>query len=431
MLLSQAIHALDMLTYVAGPPARVFCRTTTRVNPIEVEDCAAASLELRDGSLATITATLGSPEEVSRHRFHFAGFSAESGTEAYTSSGPPWTITPDTPEAATAIEHALAGWVERPEEWQGQFLRFADALDAGAAPPVTLADARASLELLTAMYWSARTGDDVPLPLDGSHPLYKAGFRDPLDLQRRSPQAPERASAGDAVGHRPDSRRAADHPWHHTLWFTIKFVNGENFWEEYGRVRRAAPRRPDHGALDPSRSRDGRHRRSPLDRRGRPRRRRTRTHIDWTITLEPRSTSSSTARRSPRGAGTEASPCGVAPDWTDTRLLLADGSSHDRVLGEPSRWCDLSGTVEGSTAGALLLDGPRNIRHPVPWYGSTRAATYGDEGWSNFLNASFLWAEPLAVAAGDALELSYRIVVHDGMWDVDRCASEWDRWTST
>ena len=26
----------------------------------------------------------------------------------------------------------------------------------------------------------------------------------------------------------------ADHPWHHALWFTIKFVNGENFWEEYG-----------------------------------------------------------------------------------------------------------------------------------------------------------------------------------------------------
>ncbi len=23
-----------------------------------------------------------------------------------------------------------------------------------------------------------------------------------------------------------------DHPWHHALWFTIKFVNEENFWEE-------------------------------------------------------------------------------------------------------------------------------------------------------------------------------------------------------
>ncbi len=172
MLLSQAIHALDMLTYIAGPPRRVFCRTTTRVNAIEVEDCAAASLELRDGSLATVTATLGSPEEVTRHRIHFAAFSAESGTAPYTSSADPWNITPDSPEAAAAIDAVLAGWVDQPEEWQGQFLRFADALDTGAEPPVSLADARASLELITALYWSARNGVDVELPIGADHPLY-------------------------------------------------------------------------------------------------------------------------------------------------------------------------------------------------------------------------------------------------------------------
>jgi len=172
VLLSQAVHALDMLTYIAGPPTRVFCRITTRVNDIEVEDCAAASLELSGGSLATITATLGSPEEVTRHRFHFEAFSAESGTAPYTSSSLPWTVTPDSEEAAAAVEAVTAGWTERAEEWQGQFERWADALDAGTDPPVTLADARASLELLTALYWSARTGEDVALPLDGNHPCY-------------------------------------------------------------------------------------------------------------------------------------------------------------------------------------------------------------------------------------------------------------------
>jgi len=173
-LLSQGIHALDMLTYIAGAPARVFCRATTRVNPIEVEDCAAASLELRDGSLATISATLGSPEEISRHRFHFEAFAAESNTAPYSSSAKPWTLTPDSPEAAAAIDAALAGWVDLPEEWEGQFLRFADALDAGDDPPVTLGDARASLELLTALYWSAHTGDEVTMPIDDSHPFYES-----------------------------------------------------------------------------------------------------------------------------------------------------------------------------------------------------------------------------------------------------------------
>ena len=35
-----------------------------------------------------------------------------------------------------------------------------------------------------------------------------------------------------------------DHPWHHGLWFTIKFVNEENFWEQYyayGVLRHVGP----------------------------------------------------------------------------------------------------------------------------------------------------------------------------------------------
>jgi predicted dehydrogenase len=143
------------------------------VNDIEVEDCVAASLELRDGSVATISATLGSPQEISRHRFHFEAFSAESGTAAYTSSAHPWVITPDTEDAGRAIAAVLDGWEDGPEEWEGQLARFADALDAGTDPPVTLADARASLELLTALYWSARTGEDVTLPIAADHPLYE------------------------------------------------------------------------------------------------------------------------------------------------------------------------------------------------------------------------------------------------------------------
>ena len=91
------------------------------------------------------------------------------------------------------------------------------------------------------------------------------------------------------------------------------------------------------------------------------------------------------------------------PDWTDTRLLLADGSVHDRAPGVRSEWCDLSGSVDGTTACVVGLHCAANVRHPVPWYGSTKSATYGDEGWSNFVNAAFLWDEPLRVAAGDVL----------------------------
>ena len=38
----HAIHNHDLLTWLMGPAAKVFAQTATRVNPIEVEDCAVA-----------------------------------------------------------------------------------------------------------------------------------------------------------------------------------------------------------------------------------------------------------------------------------------------------------------------------------------------------------------------------------------------------
>ncbi|MFZ6003263.1 MAG: PmoA family protein [Actinomycetota bacterium] len=217
-----------------------------------------------------------------------------------------------------------------------------------------------------------------------------------------------------------------DHPWHHGLWFTIKLVNDENYWEEappYGVLRHVDADtvhwiRPDRETVVMIDKRsiveveidDGAY------------------AIDWSITLEPQvdvvldrtpfTTWGGYGGLALRGRG----------DWTDTRLLLDDGTSHDRVLGAPSAWCDLSGRVDGSSAGLLLMHAPTNVRHPVPWYGSTKADTYGEEGWSNFLNAAFLWEAPLTVAAGERLPLDFRIIVHDGVWEADRCHAEWSRW---
>ena len=221
-----------------------------------------------------------------------------------------------------------------------------------------------------------------------------------------------------------------DHPWHHALWFTIKYVNGENFWEEmdaYGVLRHVDPGtvhwiRPDRETV------------AIVDRR-------TLVEtdlgaddayaLDWTITLEPQTDVLLDRTPFTTWGGYGGLALRGRTDWTDTRLLLDDGTKHERVLGTPSAWCDLSGHVDGTTAGMLLLHDPGNPRHPVPWYGSTRADTYGDEGWSNFLNAAFLWDEPLAVAAGEQLALAFRIVVHDGIWSPDRCADEWARWRSS
>lgn len=171
-LLGHAIHAHDMLCYLLGPVDEVFCRAATLVNPIEVEDTAAATLRLASGALATLAVTLGSAVEITRHRICFSGLVAESSTRPYTSSGDPWTFSGDTPELKAQIEATLARFEPQPEGYAGQFGRFHHALSDGGALPVTLTDARASLELATALYASARSGVPVALPIAADHPLY-------------------------------------------------------------------------------------------------------------------------------------------------------------------------------------------------------------------------------------------------------------------
>jgi predicted dehydrogenase len=170
--LSQAIHAHDMLSYINGPVASVSARLRTRVNPIEVEDCAAIAIEMVDGSLATLSATLGSAVQISRLRFVFRNLTAESNLDPYKPSKDPWQFTGANEDAQALVDAALAAFAPHEEFFVGQFTRMHAALTNGGALPVTLDDARQSLELITAIYHSAVSGERVTLPLPASHALY-------------------------------------------------------------------------------------------------------------------------------------------------------------------------------------------------------------------------------------------------------------------
>ena len=232
-----------------------------------------------------------------------------------------------------------------------------------------------------------------------------------------------------------------DHPWQRGVWFVVKFVDGDNFWEEYdpagwGVQRHVAPPaghddgvldgrlawiRPDRTTVAVDEHRRLRHRPLAGDAYA----------IDWDVTLTV--PADAVLDRSPYN-GTWGGYSGLAfrgrGDWHDTRLLLDDGSTHDRVAPQRSRWCDLSGVADGREVGVCVLDHPANPAHPVPFYATTRAgAGYGDD-WANTVYPAFLWDGPLALPAGEPLRFRYRFVVHDRSWDQARCEAAWSDWTA-
>jgi predicted dehydrogenase len=177
-LITHAIHAHDMLITALGPVRSVFARTTTRVNAIETEDCAVLALEMADGALVSLSVTMGSAVEISRLRFCFEHLTCESNLAPYRPHLEPWQLWPMDEAAKARIEAALADFEPALEHFEGQLSRLHAAITASAPMPVTLADARVSLELLTAAYHSARTGEMVTLPLGAEHPAYRGWRRE-------------------------------------------------------------------------------------------------------------------------------------------------------------------------------------------------------------------------------------------------------------
>jgi Family of unknown function (DUF6807) len=166
------------------------------------------------------------------------------------------------------------------------------------------------------------------------------------------------------------------HPWHHGLWFAIKFVNGDNFWEElddFGVIRYTDPPRVDGHSLV--------------------------------------------------GALAWIRPDGETPPSTPKRVSWKSA--------RPRKARPLLGGADGDApAGLAILDAPTNPNHPVPWYGHTSGAVYGEEGQSNFCNAAFLWDGPRSLAPGETLAFDYRVIVHDGVWSSDQLAAAYDAWTA-
>jgi hypothetical protein len=102
----------------------------------------------------------------------------ESNHSPYKAGPAPWQFLAADPERQRVIDVAAAEVAPHPERYHGMLLRLHQALTSGGPLPVSIADARPSLELIAAAYDSARTGRMVELPIARSDPLYHGWLPD-------------------------------------------------------------------------------------------------------------------------------------------------------------------------------------------------------------------------------------------------------------
>ncbi|MEN0118526.1 MAG: Gfo/Idh/MocA family oxidoreductase [Agrobacterium cavarae] len=162
-ILGHAIHAHDLICYVLGPVDEVVTMADTRVNTIETEDCAALSFRMKNGALATSSVTLGAAEDTSRLRFCFEGFTAESGSLPYRPAEDKWRFIARAPTTQAKIDAVLATVGDGENGFTGFVEAIADAMEGRGGKEVTVTDGLQSIELVTAIYRSAREGKPVRL----------------------------------------------------------------------------------------------------------------------------------------------------------------------------------------------------------------------------------------------------------------------------
>jgi predicted dehydrogenase len=168
-LMNQAIHNVDLLLWLMGPAASVCGFTATLAHErIEVEDTAVAAIRFKNGALGVITAATsvapGYPKQIAIH--------GDKGTAVVEHEDVlRWDFGP-TPEPDSGQKKSaggVSGGAADPkaishEGHRRQLADFIEAVRENRPPKVDGREGKRAVELICAIYESARTGKAVELP---------------------------------------------------------------------------------------------------------------------------------------------------------------------------------------------------------------------------------------------------------------------------
>ncbi|HIF34124.1 MAG: Gfo/Idh/MocA family oxidoreductase [Pirellulaceae bacterium] len=180
-LMNQAIHSVDLLTWLMGPVAEINAQIAMLAHKnIEVEDVAMATVRFENGALGVIEATTAAyPGALKRIEVHGSAGSAVLEEEDIRT----WDFAKST-KADESLRARMAGKTETgggasdPSAigHHGHMLLFKDflaAIKGKRKPMIDGREGRRSTEIILAIYKAAETGRMVTLPL-AKDPTLKA-----------------------------------------------------------------------------------------------------------------------------------------------------------------------------------------------------------------------------------------------------------------
>ena len=157
--LGHGIHQMDLMLSLLGDWREIRAAMGTLDRRIDTEDVSLAAVTFESGAMVSVLNSVLSPREESYLRFDFTDATVEvSHTYGYDNSH--WTWTP----RKGVDEETAAAWLpttDVPSSHAAQLEHFLGSMDRAERPAVSGPDGRRSLELITALYQSAITGQPV------------------------------------------------------------------------------------------------------------------------------------------------------------------------------------------------------------------------------------------------------------------------------
>lgn len=169
-LMNQAIHSVDLLIWLMGPVRAVNAMTALRAHErIEVEDTAVATLEFESGALGTIVATTAAyPGSLKRIEISGSHGTAVLEEEALVQWDFAKGVKQDEKILAQMQSNTTGGGASDPSAighvaHRELFKDFAKSIQSGLPSRIDGTEGRRSVELINAIYRSAKTGKRVAI----------------------------------------------------------------------------------------------------------------------------------------------------------------------------------------------------------------------------------------------------------------------------